>query len=200
MTEKKVTLKSKAKLELRTYTMIIVLVLLWIGFTFFTSSNFTDFSGSFITARNLSNLSRQMAMVGVLSVSMVLVIVTGGIDLSVGSLMGFCGCVTAYLMKFADFPILVAILIAVLIGLTVGLVQGLMIANTGVPPFIVTLSGQLIFYGAIVGLTRGTTISPLPEGFLVIGQSYIPKMLGYIIGIAAVGLLLYSYLRETSKA
>lgn len=198
MGEKQLSSKLK-KLNIRTYTMVIVLVLLWIGFTFLTSDNFTDFSGSFISARNLSNLSRQMAMVGVMSVSMVLVIVTGGIDLSAGSLMGFCGCVAAYLMYFGKFPVVLSILIAIIIGLSVGFVQGTMIARTGVPAFIVTLAGQLVFRGAIVGLTRGTTISPLPTGFLIIGQSYIPNQWGYIIGIVTVGLLLYSYLNKRAK-
>lgn len=198
MGEKQLSSKLK-KLNLRTYTMPIVLVLLWIGFTFLTSDNFSDLSGSFISARNLSNLSRQMAMVGVMSVSMVLVIVTGGIDLSAGSLMGFCGCVAAYLMYFGKFPVVMSILVAILIGLSVGFVQGTMIAHTGVPAFIVTLAGQLVFRGAIVGLTRGTTISPLPTGFLVIGQSYIPNQWGYIIGIVTVGLLLYSNLNKRAK-
>lgn len=186
------------KFNLRTYTMVMVLIILWIVFTLLTSKNM-DFSNSFITARNLSNLSRQMAMVGILSVGMVLVIVTAGIDLSVGSLMGFCGCVAASLMRYSNFPIIPSILVAILIGVAVGYLQGLMIAHTGVPPFIVTLAGQLIFRGAIVGLTHGTTVSPLPEEYLIIGQSYLPNMWGYVLGIVAIALLLYSYLRKRAQ-
>lgn len=187
------TTKSKRNIDLRTYTMIFVLIILWVAFTALTSNGFSDLEGSFITSRNLSNLTRQMAVVGIMSVGMVLVIVTAGIDLSVGSLMGFCGCVTASLMRYNQFPIIPSILVGLAIGAAVGYVQGLMIAKTGVPPFIVTLAGQLVFRGAIIGLTHGTTVSPLPEDFLLIGQSYLPLIAGYgIAAIAVVVMLIFA--------
>lgn len=176
----------KLRKNVRIITLISVLLFLWTLFTFFTSSFFTDFTGSFLSARNLSNLMRQMAIVGIMSSSMVLVIVTGGIDMSVGSVMGFCGVIAAYLMRFNNWPILGAIMISVLFGVAIGFLQGEAIARTGVPPFIVTLSAQLIFRGAVVGITKGSTIAPLPDSFLFIGQSYIIPFIGYVLATISI--------------
>jgi len=81
------------KIDVRTFTMFAVLVMLWLFFTYFTSNGFSSLETSFLSTRNLSNLMRQMTTVGVMGISMVLVIVSGGIDLSAGAVVGFIGSV-----------------------------------------------------------------------------------------------------------
>ena len=99
----------KGKIDVRTLTMVLVLILLWIGFSALTK-------GSFITPRNISNLVRQMAIVGIMATGMVLVIVTGGIDLSQGSVMGFVGSVAAALQVWYGWGTAQVIIVALLLG------------------------------------------------------------------------------------
>ena len=91
---------SMKKIDIRTFTVVAVLILLWVVFTTLTSKGFTALDRSFISFRNISNLLRQMSIVGIIASSMVLLIVTGGIDLSAGVVAGFVGCVAAYLQVF----------------------------------------------------------------------------------------------------
>ncbi|MGI6779065.1 MAG: sugar ABC transporter permease [Acetivibrionales bacterium] len=179
----------KSRINVRTYTMIAALIVLWILFTSLTG-------GAFIMTRNISNLVRQMAIVGILGTGMVMVIVTGGIDLSVGSVLGFTGGVASALMAWYNWQTATAIFVALFIGLIIGLIQGSIIAYSGVPAFIVSLGGMLIFRGGILGVTRGTTIAPLKKAYLVIGQSYINKTVGLILAIIMIALLLYSTIKK----
>lgn len=173
------------KFNVRTYTMIAALIMMWIGFSYLTN-------GSFITPRNLSNLVRQMAIVGIMGTGMVLVIVSGGIDLSVGSVMGFISCIAAALQVWGSWGTFEVILVCLAVGLLIGLFQGSMIAYTGVAPFIITLGGQLFFRGAILGVTRGTTVAPLQNSFLYVGQAYVSNLTGIIITVAAIVFLLFN--------
>jgi len=183
----------------RTYTMIIALALIWLLFGFTTHWVFFE-------ARNLSNLLRQMTIVSFLAIGMVLVIVTGNIDLSVGSACGLASAVTAYIQVNIMPPILhsifpamaagplsiintiIAIISALAVGLLIGLWQGSMIAYLKVPAFIVTLGGQLIFRGGVLGVTQGKTLSIYEDDFRLIAQGYVPNLLGWILGaiVAAV--------------
>lgn len=171
------------KFNARTYTMVAAMLVLWVIFTLTTS-------GSFITPRNLSNLMRSMAIVGIMGTGMVLVIVSGGIDLSVGSVMGFLGCVAAALQVWAKWNTFETIVAVLAVSIVIGYLQGVLIARTGVPPFIITLGGMMIFKGGILAVTRGTTVAPLQKDFLDIGQSYIDNTLGIILAVAAVLLLI----------
>lgn len=179
MNEKKERKRYGIEFNVRTYAMIAALVVLWIGFSFLTA-------GSFISPRNMSNLVRQMAIVGIMGTGMVLVIVSGGIDLSVGSVMGFLGCVAAALQVWAGWGTFTTILMVLIGGAIIGYVQGVLVARTGVPPFIITLGGQLIFRGGVLAVTRGTTVAPLQKDFLDIGQANVDKMLGIILVVAAI--------------
>lgn len=167
------------RFNVRTYTMIAALIILWIVFTFMTNS-------SFILPRNMSNLVRQMAIVGIMGTGMVLVIVSGGIDLSVGSVMGFLGCVAAALQVWAGWGTFETMLIVLIGGAVIGYIQGALVARTGVPPFIITLGGQLVFRGGVLAVTRGTTVAPLHRDFLDIGQSNVDKTLGILLVVAAI--------------
>lgn len=186
----------KDRIDVRTLTMVAVLFLLWIVFTGLTSEWFTNFRGSFITPRNLSNLIRAMAIVGVLGCGMVLVIVTGGIDLSVGTMAGFIGCVAAALQVWYDLPTGWVFVITILIGMAAGLVQGAIIAYAGIAAFIVTLGGQLMFRGGVLFITKGATIAPLQSSFKFIASKYIGTGWTWAFAVAAVVLLLLSELRR----
>ena len=174
------------KFDVRTYTMIVALIIMWIGFTYFTSKGFTDMNGSFLTSRNLSNLVRQMAIVGIMGTGAVLVIVSGGIDLSVGSVMGFIACTGAALQVWCHMNTVEVIVICLSAGTLIGLLQGTLIAYTGVPAFIITLSGMLVFRGGVLGVTRGTTVAPLDKSLLYFGQAYVNDLVTIIIVAAAI--------------
>ena len=171
----KETIISSFKTNIRQYTMIIALVSIWLIFTFLTEF-------LFLTPRNLSNLFLQTATTIILAIGMVLVIVTGNIDLSVGSVVGFTGAVSALLMIKFNMPVVPAIILTLILGLAIGAWHGFWIAYRKVPAFIVTLASQLAFRGAIIGLTGGQTqglemAPPASEAvFKVIGQSYLPKI------------------------
>ncbi|MCG8482961.1 MAG: sugar ABC transporter permease [Clostridia bacterium] len=173
------------RFDVRTYTMIAALIVMWIGFTYLTD-------GSFIKPRNISNLVRQMAIVGVMGTGMVLVIVSGGIDLSVGSVMGFIGCVAAALQVWGGMGTFEAIVISLFIGLFIGSIQGSLIAYTDVPAFIITLGGMLVFRGGILAVTRGTTVAPLQPSLLYFGQAYLGNFLGIMIAAVTILFLIYS--------
>ncbi len=176
--------------------MIFALLAIWIFF-----SAVTD--GIFFEARNLSNLFRQTAVISFLAVGMVFIIISGHIDLSVGSIAGLTGAVAAMMQVkwlgpwlFARFPdsqvseisfyiSIAAILSALLLGALIGLFQGFWTAYQNVPSFIVTLAGMLIFRGAILGITDGITISPMETFFRDIGQAYVPASAGWAISLTA---------------
>lgn len=163
-------LKRTLKTNIKQYTMFIALIALGIIFTFLTD-------GTFLTPRNLSNLLLQTATIAILACGMVLVIIEGHIDLSVGSVAGFTGAIAALLQVKYGWGTAGALTVAVAVGFLVGLWQGYWIAYQDIPAFIVTLAGMLIFRGGVIGVTNGETIAPLKSGFKAIGQGYIPGII-----------------------
>ena len=184
------------KIDVRTFTMFAVLVMLWLFFTYFTSNGFSSLDTSFLSTRNLSNLMRQMTTVGVMGISMVLVIVSGGIDLSAGAVVGFIGCVAAYLQVYQEMGTAQTILVCLALSVLVYIVQGSLIAYLDLAPFIVTLGAMLIFKGMILFVTKGATIAPLQESLLYFGQAYISKPMSFVIGIAFSAILLINGLQK----
>lgn len=170
--------KSKLKLDFRTYMMIVALVSIWIIFSFTTG-------GSFLSARNISNLFRQSVFTSVLAIGMVLVIIMGHIDLSVGSLVGLAGGVIAILDVWQGMNPVFSIGLTLLLGLILGLWNGWWVAYRKVPSFIVTLGGLLIFRGILVGITRGTTIGPMGDIFYYLGKGYLRDTTGVIFAVLA---------------
>ena len=152
--------------------------------------------GNFINFRNISNLLRQMSITGILSIGMIFIIISGEIDLSVGSQMALLGGIAAIMDVTFKFPFLLTVLITLVLGLIFGIWNGYWVAKKSVPSFIVTLSGMLVFRGILIGITGGQTISPISSAFKILGQSYVPKSLSYVIGIAFVLLLVYSKLSD----
>ena len=148
----------------------------------------------FLLLSNITNVLRQMAVIAIISVGMTYVIVTGGIDLSVGSTVAFTGCITA-LMLVAGYPILVCILVGLLLGTLVGLVNGLLIVYVKLAPFIATLGTMGIARGLVLALTRGYPIQPFPKTFELIGRGYLwifPIPVILMIVIVFIGHLLLS--------
>ena len=152
--------------QLQLFAMLAAMLLIVVFFSIATD-------GAFISPRNISNLIRQTAIVGVLAIGMVFVIISAEIDLSVGSMMGLLGGIAAILDVWFNFPILLTVLVTVIVGLALGLFNGWWVAYQRVPSFIVTLAGMLAFRGILVGLTDGATVAPTSSSLAVIGQSYI---------------------------
>ena len=119
-------------------------------------------SPEFLTGNNLANLARQVAIFGILAIGQLLVILTGGIDLSVGSVLGLSGAVTAQLLV-AGVPIIPAILIGVVVGGALGIANGLLVTRFKLPPFIATLGMLGIARGIVLVITDAKTIQGLPE-------------------------------------
>ena len=121
-------------------------------------------SGEFLTGDNLANLARQVAIFGIIAVGQLLVILTAGIDLSVGSVLGLTGCITAELLVHGT-PIAIAILAGLAVGVGAGMVNGSLVAHGKLPPFIVTLGMLGIARGVVLVLTDASTVQPLPGAF-----------------------------------
>ncbi|HMM79063.1 MAG TPA: hypothetical protein PKC65_03460 [Pyrinomonadaceae bacterium] len=192
MSDSKSILTNRA--ALRAYAMIGVLAAIWILFHIITPGH------TFLTPRNLSNLMTQTAVTGVIAVGMLMVIVSGQIDLSVGSIIGFAGGVSAYVMTEMGFSMTVAIIAAVAMGTAIGLFQGALTAYVNIPSFIVTLGGLLAWRGAAKWLLGGNTIPVSDEIFKGIGNANLPVEYGWIVAAAAVAIVVYgAYRRATSE-
>jgi D-xylose transport system permease protein len=169
----------RPRFDLRAYAMVFALLAIWIIFQITTD-------GSFLTARNFSNLTRQSCITGVLAIGMVLVIVSGNIDLSVGSVVGLAGGMAAIMHAWWNWPVPAAMLATLALGAIIGFLQGWLTAYRRIPAFIVTLAGLMVFRGAIKGATGGETVGPLPSELKFIGQAYVGKELGWALAIVAV--------------
>jgi ribose transport system permease protein len=121
-------------------------------------------SDEFLTGNNLGNLARQVAIFGIIAVGQLLVILTAGIDLSVGSVLGLTGCVSAELLVHG-WPAILAIAVALLVGVALGSFNGVLVAFAKLPPFIVTLGMLGIARGVVLVLTNASTVQPLPSSF-----------------------------------
>ena len=195
------------ELDTRMLGMLGAMAIIWLGFHIVSG-------GLFLTPRNLWNLSVQSASVAVMSTGMVLVIVTRNIDLSVGSLLGFVGMIMGvtqaeFLPDMLGFghpaTWILALAIGILAGALIGALQGYVIAFMGVPAFIVTLGGLLVWRGAAWWVTSGRTVAPMDETFRLMGggpNGAIGEFWSWIVGLvacAAVLLLLIQGRRQRRK-
>ena len=163
---------------LKKYAMILVFIAIVIFFSAMTN-------GVFLQARNLSNLFRQMAIIGIMATGLSLVIVAGHIDLSTGTLLGFISGISAAGQVWWNWPTPIAIIIPILVGLVVGVVHGILIAYLKLPAFITTLGTQFVFRGGLLGVIKGQTVAPLHKEFVVIGQGYLSKEVSWAIVFVA---------------
>jgi ribose transport system permease protein len=145
-------------------------------------------SDQFLTGDNLANLARQVAIFGIIAVGQLLVILTAGIDLSVGSVLGLAGCVTAEFL-YHGVPIPIAILGGLALAVVAGLINGGLVAYAGLPPFIVTLGMLGIARGVVLVFTNANTIQPLPNAFSEIANGTIigvPNLLWLFVIVAVI--------------
>ena len=145
--------------------------------------------GRLLMPNNLAALVQQNAYVMILAIGMVAVIVAGHIDLSVGSVVAFVGGLTAIMMAHWGWPVPVAVLAALVVGALVGCWHGFWIAYVGIPAFIVTLAGMLLFRGLAIVLV-GQSVSPLPKAFNDIGGGSLPNFLGFVGDIDVVTVVI----------
>jgi putative multiple sugar transport system permease protein len=146
--------------------------------------------GRLLLPGNVNNLIQQNAYVLILAIGMVIVIIAGHIDLSVGSVVAMVGAVAAISMNNWGLPWWLAVVLSIGVGAAVGAWQGFWVAFVGIPAFIVTLAGMLIFRGLTLVLLTGGTISGLPREFLAIGGGWLPAFLGEVGGRDVLTLVL----------
>lgn len=172
----------------RQYGILIALGVIVILFQFLTD-------GRLLMPGNVNNLIQQNAYVLILAVGMVIVIIAGHIDLSVGSVVAMVGAVAAISMDQWGFPWWAAVILSIVVGALVGAWQGFWVAFVGIPAFIVTLAGMLLFRGLTLVFLTGGTISGLPGEFTAIGAGWLPSLFGetagrdvltLVLGVAAV--------------
>ncbi|MDC3418236.1 sugar ABC transporter permease [Aquibacillus sp. 3ASR75-54] len=149
--------------------MIIALVLITALFWVLTG-------GITFNSLNLTNLILQNGYILVLAVGMVLVIITGNIDLSVGSVVAFVGAIAGVLMINNNVPVWLAIILSLVVGAIIGIWQGFWIAYVGIPSFIVTLAGMLIFRGLTLYLLDGKSLAPFPDSFGMFSSGFLPNI------------------------
>jgi D-xylose transport system permease protein len=174
--------------------LLLAIAVIWVFFSWKTDGGFTS-------ARNISNLMRQMSITGVLACGMVFVIIAGEIDLSVGSLLGLLGGIAAVfdVTQHMALPMVVtAVLVA---GLLFGMLNGWLTAYAGIPSFIVGLGGMLAYRGVLLGVTHGETIAPVSDEMQHLGQGYLPPAAGIALGVALFVLAgVLSWRRRASLA
>ncbi|HXM34070.1 MAG TPA: hypothetical protein VN920_02700, partial [Pyrinomonadaceae bacterium] len=173
---------------LRAYTMMFALVVIWLFFQWATVSARNPY-GLFLSAVNFSKLMQQTAVTGVLAVGMLMVIVSGNIDLSVGSVVGLAGAIAALTQGHGLFATLGA---AIVIGLAVGAFQGTLVAYANVPAFIVTLGGLLAWPGVSFWRTQGATIPVEIPFFRTLGSDMVAKPVGYVLAALAIAAIVWS--------
>ncbi|RUW36078.1 multiple monosaccharide ABC transporter permease [Mesorhizobium sp. M1E.F.Ca.ET.041.01.1.1] len=162
--------------NLREYGLIIALIVIMLFFQYTTS-------GTLFKPVNLSNLVQQNSFIIVMALGMLLVIVSGHIDLSVGSVAGFIGALAAMMMVIWPLGIfsnpLVVSIVCLIVGALIGAAQGSWIAYHRIPSFIVTLAGMLIFRGICQALLGGgSSVGPLPDSFKALSSGFIPDVIG----------------------
>ncbi|MDP3177050.1 MAG: sugar ABC transporter permease [Spirochaetaceae bacterium] len=180
-------LRKLLRQNVRDYAMYIALFVIMAIFSIASD-------GVFMSSRNISNLLNQTGYIAVLAVGMTLVIVIRHIDLSVGFLSGFLGAIGAIAMVSWGFPAPLAILLILVLGIVAGLVMAFPVAQLGIPSFVASLAGWLIYRGALLlaTLKKGTIIIP-DKFFNAIGNGYIPDILpqdALIPGVHVLTLLL----------
>lgn len=155
--------------------------------------------GALLQPLNLTNLILQNSYIVVMALGMLMVIVCGHIDLSVGSIVGVVGSIAAVLMVQYRMDFVTVSLICLLAGGLIGAAQGYWVAFWGMPSFIVTLGGMLIFRGATIAITEGQSIGPFPEHFVALSAGFLPdplqgqglKITSLLLGVLVVGCFLW---------
>src|SRR5437879_5137992 len=177
---------------LRAYTMLLALIVIWLFFQWATIDQYHPY-GLFLGAVNFSKLLQQMAVTGVLAVGMLMVIVSGNIDLSVGRLLGLSGVIAALTQGHG---LAFSLGSAILIGLLIGAFQGALVAYVNIPAFIVTLGGLEAWQGLSLKLTKGATIPIDLPFFRSLGRDFIDPRIGIGLAVAAIAAIVWTNIRR----
>lgn len=188
------------KQNFREYGMLIMLIAIMAFFQVMTE-------GTLMQPLNLTNLVLQNSYIVIMALGMLLVIVAGHIDLSVGSVCGFIGALAAVLMVQFDWHFLPATLVCLLCGGLIGAIQGWFVAFSRIPSFIVTLAGMLVFKGLALALLAGQSVGPFPDAFQMLSSGFIPdlfnaetlRLTSLLLGVAAAAALALAVLRARAK-
>jgi putative multiple sugar transport system permease protein len=187
---------SSIKNNFRDYGMLISLVAIMGFFEYMTD-------GTLLQPLNVTNLILQNSYIVIMALGMLLVIVAGHIDLSVGNLSGFIGAVAAVMMVRWNVNFIVAGLCCLVVGGLIGAAQGYFVAFHKIPSFIVTLAGMLVFRGLSLALLEGQSVGPFPVEFQKLSSGFIPdffhaenlRLTSLAIGVIVAGLLVYAEIR-----
>ena len=186
--------------NMRQYGMLIALGLIVVLFQVWTG-------GDLLLPRNVSNLVLQNSYILILAIGMMLVIIAGHIDLSVGSITAFVGAFAAVLTVQHHVAWPIAVVLCLLVGAVAGSVQGFLIAYFGIPSFIVTLAGMLLFRGLTEILLKGQTLGPFPNGLQKIGNGFLPEVgpntnyhnLTLLLGIVLIAAVVWQEVRDRRR-
>ncbi|NML45072.1 sugar ABC transporter permease [Ramlibacter sp. G-1-2-2] len=189
------------KAHLREYGMLLSLVAIMAFFQYMTG-------GTLMQPLNLTNLVLQNSYIVIMALGMLLVIVGGSIDLSVGSVCGFIGALAAVLMVEKNMPIVPATLICLATGAVIGGAQGWFVAYMRIPSFIVTLAGLLVFKGLALLVLQGQSVGPFPSEFQLLSTGFLPdpfkgesyRLSSILLGVVAAGAMLFFKFRERGQA
>ncbi|HET8702462.1 multiple monosaccharide ABC transporter permease [Castellaniella sp.] len=183
--------------HMRDYGLIFALIAIMVFFQVATD-------GTLLRPVNITNLVLQNSYIIIMALGMLLVIISGQIDLSVGSIMGFIGALAAMMIVPYELPVGLTIVTCLLCGMLIGAIHGYFVAYWKIPSFIVTLAGMLIFRGLSLWLLEGQSVGPFPRSFQALSTGFIPDFIGsgrpnltaFVAGLAAVLLILWQGLRE----
>ncbi|WP_225839855.1 multiple monosaccharide ABC transporter permease [Streptomyces sp. NK08204] len=186
--------------NMRQYGMLIALGLIVVLFAIWTD-------GDLLLPRNVSNLVLQNSYILILAIGMMLVIIAGHIDLSVGSLTAFVGAFAAVLTVQHGIGWPLALVLCLLVGAAAGATQGFLIAYLGIPSFIVTLAGMLLFRGLTEILLKGQTLGPFPDGLQKMGNGFLPEVgpdtnyhnLTLLLGLVLIAAVARQELRDRRR-
>ncbi len=197
--ERSHSLKEKALEIFSKYSMIIILAVLLVAFQLMTD-------GIFWRPLNITNLVLQNSHILVLAAGMLLVVLLGHVDLSVGSVMAFVGAIAGVLMVNNGISPWLAVPLCLMMGAVIGAWQGFWVAYVGIPAFIVTLSGLLMFRGLTQVVLGGQSLAPFPKAFQQISTGYLPDIAGgqihllsMILGVVITGILILGQWRTRER-
>ncbi|MEU3605335.1 multiple monosaccharide ABC transporter permease [Streptomyces sp. NPDC035033] len=194
------TLLDGVRRNMRQYGMLFALGLIVLLFQVWTG-------GDLLLPRNVSNLVLQNSYILILAIGMMIVIISGHIDLSVGSLMALVGGVGAVLMVEHHVSWPVAVVLTLLLGAVAGALQGYFIAYVGIPSFIVTLAGMLLFRGLTEIFLKGQTLGPFPDGLQKVANGFLPEVgprtnyhnLTLLLGLGLIAYVVFQEVRDRRR-
>lgn len=186
--------------HLREYGLLFALIAIMLFFQVVTD-------GTLLRPVNITNLFLQNSYIIIMALGMLIVIVGGHIDLSVGSVMGFIGALAAVMIVNWDWPVALTILACLGVGVVIGGAQGYWVAYWKIPSFIVTLAGMLVFRGASLWLLQGQSVGPFPRSFQQLSTGFIPDVFGIgqpngtalLVGIVAVAAIVWMGIRKRAR-